>query len=108
MSGYRKRFVQYNMLLIGIVLTIVMGTVAVYSARESYMRVRMTMEQIVTPLQNYSQPPKDSRKISQRASRTAEKKAKIRIFSRCFTRRMAPIPCFLPTIPSQKRSCRIC
>lgn len=74
MSGYRKRFVQYNMLLIGIVLTIVMGTVAVYSARESYMRVRMTMEQIVTPLQNYSQPPKDKSKDKPKGKPNGRKK----------------------------------
>ena len=36
MSPYRKRFVQFNMLLIGIVLTIMVAAVAVYMVNDYY------------------------------------------------------------------------
>ena len=35
MSPYRKRFVQFNMLLIGIVLTAMVAAVAVYMQEEA-------------------------------------------------------------------------
>ena len=58
MSQYRKRFVQFNMLLIGIVLTIMVAAVAVYMVNDYYNGLRVTMEQVVAPLQGFSQPPK--------------------------------------------------
>ena len=57
MSGYRKRFVQFNMLLIGIVLTVMVAAVAVYMGRDYYTGLRSTMEQVVAPLHGFSQPP---------------------------------------------------
>ena len=50
MKEYRKRFVQLNMLLIGIVLTAVMLSVAIYMYRDYYRSLRSTMEQMVEPL----------------------------------------------------------
>ena len=58
MSPYRKRFVQFNMLLIGIVLTVMVAAVAVYMMNDYYNSLRVTMEQVVAPLQGFSQPPK--------------------------------------------------
>ena len=57
MSDYRKRFVQFNMLLIGIVLTIMVTAVAVYMGRDYYTGLRSTMEQVVAPLHAFSQLP---------------------------------------------------
>jgi len=57
MSDYRKRFVQFNMLLIGIVLTVMVAAVAVYMGRDYYAGLRSTMEQVVAPLHAFSQPP---------------------------------------------------
>ena len=57
MSDYRKRFVQFNMLLIGIVLTIMVAAVAVYMGRDYYIGLRSTMEQVVAPLHAFSQLP---------------------------------------------------
>ncbi len=57
MSDYRKRFVQFNMLLIGIVLTVMVAAVAVYMVRDYYTGLRSTMEQVVAPLHAFSQPP---------------------------------------------------
>ena len=57
MSPYRKRFVQLNMLLIGIVLTAMVVAVAVYMGKDYYSGLRVTMEQVVTPLGSFSQPP---------------------------------------------------
>ena len=51
MSPYRKRFVQFNMLLIGIVLTVMVAAVAIYMVNDYYNSLRMTMEQVVAPLQ---------------------------------------------------------
>lgn len=50
MKEYRKRFVQLNMLLIGIVLTAVMLLIAVYMYRDYTRGLRNTMEQMVEPL----------------------------------------------------------
>lgn len=57
MSDYRKRFVQFNMLLIGIVLTVIVTAVAVYMGRDYYTGLRSTMEQVVAPLHAFSQLP---------------------------------------------------
>lgn len=57
MSPYRKRFVEFNMLLIGIVLTIMVIAVAVYMRKDYYSSLRATMEQIVAPLRRFSAPP---------------------------------------------------
>lgn len=58
MSPYRKRFVQFNMLLIGIVLTVMVAAVAVYMINDYRNSLRLTMEQVVAPLRGFSQPPK--------------------------------------------------
>ena len=58
MSPYRKRFVQFNMLLIGIVLTVMVAAVAVYMVNDYRNSLRLTMEQVVAPLRGFSQPPK--------------------------------------------------
>lgn len=57
MSDYRKRFVQFNMLLIGVVLTVMVAAVAVYMGRDYYTGLCSTMEQVVAPLHGFSQPP---------------------------------------------------
>lgn len=57
MSDYRKRFVQFNMLLIGIVLTVMVAAVTVYMGRDYYTGLRSTMEQVVAPLHAFSQLP---------------------------------------------------
>ena len=57
MSRYRKRFVQFNMLLIGIVLTIMVAAVAGYMIKDYYTGLRTTMEQVVAPLRSFSQAP---------------------------------------------------
>lgn len=57
MNSYRKRFVLFNMLLIGIVLTMMIGIVGIYMGNKYYSDLRSTMEQIVMPLQHFSQPP---------------------------------------------------
>ena len=57
MNSYRKRFVQFNMLLIGIVLTMMIGIVGIYMGNKYYSDLRSTMEQVVMPLQHFSQPP---------------------------------------------------
>ena len=57
MSAYRKRFVQFNMLLIGIVLTVMVAVVAAYMVRDYYSGLRSTMEQVVAPLRFFSQAP---------------------------------------------------
>ena len=61
MSAYRKRFVQFNMLLIGIVLTVMMLAITVYITRDYYTSLKGTMEQVVAPLRFFSQPPEGSR-----------------------------------------------
>ena len=57
MKDYRKRFVQFKMLLIGVVLTVMVAAVAVYMVRDYYTGLRRTMEQVVAPLGAFSQPP---------------------------------------------------
>lgn len=56
MKTYRKRFVQMNMLLIGAVLLIMVGVIAVYMYRDYYDSLRTTMEQVVEPLYSFSNP----------------------------------------------------
>ena len=57
MSAYRKRFVQFNMLLIGIVLAVMVTVIAGYMTRDYYTSLRETMEQVVAPLRFFSLPP---------------------------------------------------
>lgn len=57
MSPYRKRFVQFNMLLIGIVLAVMVAVIAGYMTRDYYTSLRETMEQVVAPLRFFSLPP---------------------------------------------------
>lgn len=57
MSAYRKRFVQFNMLLIGIVLAVMVAVIAGYMTRDYYTGLRKTMEQVVAPLRFFSLPP---------------------------------------------------
>lgn len=57
MSAYRKRFVQFNMLLIGIVLAVMVAVIAGYMTRDYYTSLRGTMEQVVAPLRFFSLPP---------------------------------------------------
>ena len=50
MKAYRKRFVLFNMLLIGVVLTAMAAGIAVYMYHDYYEGLRDTMEQVVKPL----------------------------------------------------------
>ncbi len=50
MREYRKRFVELNMLLLGLVLLVMMAAVAFYMYRDYYSDLRATMEQVVEPL----------------------------------------------------------
>ena len=61
MSEYRKRFVQFNMLLIGIVLTVMVVLVAAYMYRDYYAGLRTTMEQVVAPLNSFHDAPKSEK-----------------------------------------------
>jgi len=57
MREYRKRFVQLNMLLIGLVLLLMVAAVAVYMYRDYYDGLEMAMRQVVEPLNSFLQPP---------------------------------------------------
>lgn len=81
MKAYRKRFVQFNMLLIGIVLTVMVAAVAVYMVRDYYTGLRRTMEQVVAPLGAFSQPPE--RKPGE-SSRPPEKRGREMNIAVCF------------------------
>ena len=61
MTEYRKRFVQFNMLLIGIVLTVMVCLVAVYMYRDYYSGLKTTMEQVVAPLKAFPNAPKSEK-----------------------------------------------
>ncbi len=50
MKSYRKRFVQLNMLLIGVVLLLMVALVAIYMYQDYYRTLESTMEQVVEPL----------------------------------------------------------
>ena len=63
MTEYRKRFVQFNMLLIGIVLTVMVALVAVYMYRDYYSGLRTTMEQVVAPLNSFRDAPKNEKPL---------------------------------------------
>ena len=77
MSPYRKRFVQFNMLLIGIVLTVMVAAVAIYMVNDYYNSLRVTMEQVVAPLQGFSQPPKGEPPKEKPDQESAEQKKDI-------------------------------
>lgn len=57
MKEYRKRFVQMNMLLIGLVLLLMVAVIAAYMYRDYYDGLRITMAQVVKPLDSFSMPP---------------------------------------------------
>lgn len=61
MTEYRKRFVQFNMLLIGIVVTVMVCLVAVYMYRDYYSGLKSTMRQVVTPLNSFHNAPKSEK-----------------------------------------------
>ena len=50
MTAYRRRFVLFNMLMVGIVLTAMVAGVAVYMYRDYYDSLHDTMAQVVKPL----------------------------------------------------------
>lgn len=50
MKAYRRRFVLFNMLLIGVVLTAMAAGIAVYMYHDYYDGLHDTMEQVVKPL----------------------------------------------------------
>ena len=59
MKEYRKRFVQLNMLLIGLVLFLMMAVIAVYMYRDYYDGLQATMEQLVEPMDSFSKMLED-------------------------------------------------
>ena len=77
MSPYRKRFVQFNMLLIGIVLTVIVAAVAIYMVNDYYNGLRVTMEQVVAPLRVFSQPPKGEPPVDKSDQESGEQKKDI-------------------------------
>lgn len=50
LKTYRKRFVQLNMLLVGIVLLLTLTLLGVYLYHNAYTELKMTMEAVVRPL----------------------------------------------------------
>ncbi len=56
MKTYRRRFIELNMLMVGVVLTIVFVVVGVYMTNTYYNDLRMTMEQVLTPLVRFDKP----------------------------------------------------
>ena len=50
MKAYRRRFVLFNMLMVGVVLTAMVAGVAVYMYRDYYDSLHDTMAQVVKPL----------------------------------------------------------
>lgn len=50
MKAYRRRFIQLNMLLVGIVLLLVVTLLGGYLYHNAYRELRMTMEAVVRPL----------------------------------------------------------
>lgn len=69
MTEYRKRFVQFNMLLIGLVLTVMICLVAVYMYRDYYSGLKTTMEQVVAPLKAFPNAPKSEKPGDQGSTR---------------------------------------
>lgn len=56
MKTYRRRFIELNMLMVGVVLTVVFVVVGVYMTNTYYNDLRMTMEQVLTPLVRFDKP----------------------------------------------------
>ena len=50
LKTYRKRFIQLNMLLVGIVLLLTLTLLGIYLYHNAYSELRMTMEAVVTKL----------------------------------------------------------
>ncbi len=50
LKTYRKRFIQLNMLLVGIVLLLTLTLLGIYLYHNAYSELRMTMEAVVRPL----------------------------------------------------------
>lgn len=63
MKEYRKRFVQMNMLLIGLVLLLMVAVIAAYMYRDYYDGLRTTVAQVVKPLDSFSMPPKEDNRF---------------------------------------------
>lgn len=59
MKEYRKRFIQLNMLLVGVVLTFMMAAIAFYMYRDYYVGLKATMEQVVEPWESVPEPVGD-------------------------------------------------
>ena len=49
LKGYRKRFVLFNMLLVGVALLLALAAQGVYLFQSSYSELRTTMQLVVTP-----------------------------------------------------------
>lgn len=60
MKAYRRRFVLFNMLMVGIVLTAMVAGVAVYMYRDYYDSLHDTMAQVVKPLSALSAEASDA------------------------------------------------
>lgn len=56
MKTYRRRFIELNMLMVGVVLTVVFVVVGVYMTNTYYNDLRMTMEQVLAPLERFDKP----------------------------------------------------
>ena len=59
MKTYRKRFIELNMLIVGLILTAVLSVVGVYMTKSYYNDLHMTMEQVLTPLERFDKPMED-------------------------------------------------
>lgn len=60
MKAYRRRFVLFNMLMVGIVLTAMVAGVAVYMYQDYYDSLHDTMAQVVKPLSVLSAEASDA------------------------------------------------
>lgn len=60
MKAYRRRFVLFNMLMVGVVLTAMMAGVAVYMYQDYYDSLHDTMAQVVKPLSALSDEAADA------------------------------------------------
>lgn len=59
MKAYRRRFVLFNMLMVGIVLTAMVAGIAVYMYHDYYNGLHDTMEQVVKPLNSLASDTED-------------------------------------------------
>ena len=59
MKTYRRRFIELNMLMVGLVLTVVLSVVGVYMTNTYYNDLHMTVEQVLTPLERFDKPMED-------------------------------------------------